>query len=119
MGPDSVPSRALRSCADQLAEVLTNIFNLSLLQAKVPTCFKKTTIIPVPKKAHMTCLTDYHPVPLTSIIRKCFEKLVMAHINSSLPICLEPLQFAYRYNRSTEDAISLALHSSLEHLDNK
>eukprot|EP00061_Rhincodon_typus_P003690 g20723.t1 len=50
---------------------------------------------------------------------KCFKRLVMAHINSSLPTCLNPLQFAYRHNRSTEDAISLALHSSLEHLDNK
>eukprot|EP00061_Rhincodon_typus_P012173 g37742.t1 len=27
--------------------------------------------------------------------------------------------FAYRHNRPTEDAIPLALHSSLEHLDNK
>eukprot|EP00061_Rhincodon_typus_P003049 g19157.t1 len=50
---------------------------------------------------------------------KCFERLVMAHINSSLPACLDPLQFAYRHNRSTVAAISLALHSSLEHLDNK
>eukprot|EP00061_Rhincodon_typus_P015432 g43101.t1 len=45
-GPDSVPSQALRSCVDQLAEVFTNIFNLFLLQAEVPTCFKKTIIIP-------------------------------------------------------------------------
>eukprot|EP00061_Rhincodon_typus_P003781 g20944.t1 len=50
---------------------------------------------------------------------KCFEKLVMAHINSSLPACLNSLQFAYRRNRSTVDAISLAQHSSLEHLDIK
>eukprot|EP00061_Rhincodon_typus_P000864 g13031.t1 len=63
------------------------------------------------------CLNDYHPVALTSLIMKCFEKLVMAHINSSLPACLSPLQFAYRRNRSTVDAISLALHLSLEHLD--
>eukprot|EP00061_Rhincodon_typus_P004640 g23071.t1 len=32
---------------------------------------------------------------------KCSERLVMAHINSCLPACLDPLQFAYRYNRST------------------
>ena len=32
---------------------------------------------------------------------------------------LDPLQFAYRHNRSTANAISLALHSILEHLDNK
>eukprot|EP00061_Rhincodon_typus_P006747 g27725.t1 len=98
MGPDSVPGRAIRSCADQLAEVFTNIFNISLLQAKVPTSFKKTTIILVAKKAHVVCLNDYHSVALTSIIRKSFEKLVMAHINSSLPACLDPLQFAYRCN---------------------
>eukprot|EP00061_Rhincodon_typus_P014196 g41075.t1 len=45
--------------------------------------------------------------------------LVMAHIYSSLPTYLIPLLFAYQHNRSREDAISLALHSSLEHLDNK
>eukprot|EP00061_Rhincodon_typus_P003520 g20281.t1 len=50
---------------------------------------------------------------------KCFERLVMAHINSSLPAQLDPLQFADQCNRSIADAISLALHSSLEHLDNK
>eukprot|EP00061_Rhincodon_typus_P007196 g28636.t1 len=42
MGLDGVPGQALRSCVDQLAELFTDIFNLSLLQAKVPTCFKKT-----------------------------------------------------------------------------
>eukprot|EP00061_Rhincodon_typus_P015483 g43187.t1 len=52
MGLDRVPSHALRSCADQLAEVFADIFNFSLLQAKVPNSFKKTTIIPVPKKTH-------------------------------------------------------------------
>eukprot|EP00061_Rhincodon_typus_P001615 g15280.t1 len=49
-GPDGVPGQALRSCVDQLAEGFTDIFSLSLLQ--VSTCFKKTTIIPVPKKTH-------------------------------------------------------------------
>eukprot|EP00061_Rhincodon_typus_P008526 g31216.t1 len=43
----------------------------------------------------------------------------MAHINSSLPTCLNPLQFAYHRNRSTADAISVSPHSSLEYLDNK
>eukprot|EP00061_Rhincodon_typus_P003908 g21271.t1 len=119
MGRDRVSGRALRSCADQMAEVFTNILNLSLLQAECPTCFKKTTIIPVPKKAHATCLNDYCPVALISIIMKCFERLVMTHTNSSLPACLNTLQFAYRCNRSTEYAISLALHSFLEYLDNK
>eukprot|EP00061_Rhincodon_typus_P008527 g31217.t1 len=67
----------------------------------------------------LTSLNDYCPIALTSIIMKCFKRLVMAHITSSLPTCLDSLQFAYQHTRSAADAISLVLHSSLEHLDNK
>ena len=74
-GPDGVPGRALRSCADQLAGVF---FNISLQQSEVPICFKKMTIIPVPKKNQAACVNDYRPVALTSIIMKYFERLVMA-----------------------------------------
>eukprot|EP00061_Rhincodon_typus_P010859 g35458.t1 len=45
-GPGGVPGRAFKSCVGQLVEVFTSIFNLSLLPAKVTTCFKKITIIP-------------------------------------------------------------------------
>jgi hypothetical protein len=48
---------------------------------------------------------------------KCFERQVMAHINTISPETLDPLQFAYRSNRSTEDAISIALHTAHSHLD--
>ena len=56
-GPDGIPSRVLRACADQLVGVFTDIFNLSLCQSAVPTCFKMATIVPVPKKAKVTELT--------------------------------------------------------------
>ncbi|CDQ58637.1 unnamed protein product [Oncorhynchus mykiss] len=115
-GPDGIPSRALRACADQLAGVFTDIFNQSLSQSVVPTCFKRATIVPVPKKAK---LNDYRPVALTSIIMKCFERLLKDHITSTLPDTLDPLQFAYRPNRSTDDAISTTLHTALTHLDKR
>jgi hypothetical protein len=50
---------------------------------------------------------------------KCFERLVMAQINTSIPETLDPLQFAYRPNRSTDDAISIALHTALTHLEKR
>ncbi len=49
-GPDNIPGRVLKDCAEQLTDVLTDIFNTSLSQAVIPTCLKSTTIIPVPKK---------------------------------------------------------------------
>jgi hypothetical protein len=50
---------------------------------------------------------------------KCFEKLVMAHINTIISEALDPLQFAYCSNRSTDDAISFAIPTALSHLDKR
>ena len=60
------------------------------------------TIVPVPKNAKITELNDYCTLALTSAIMKCFERLVKDNITSTLPATLDPLQFAYRPNRSTE-----------------
>ena len=54
-------------------------------------------------------LNDYRPVALTSVIMKGFERLVKDHITSTLPDTLDPLQFAYRPNRSTDKAIAITL----------
>ena len=43
----------------------------------------------------------------------------MAHINTTIPETLDPLQFAKQTNRSTDDAISIALHTALSHLDKR
>ena len=91
-GPGNIPGRVLRECADQLAQVLTDIFNTSLEQTFVQSCFKSTTIIPVPKKSTITCLNDYRPVALTPIMMRCFERLVQDHIITTLPPGLDPYQ---------------------------
>ncbi len=90
-GPDNIPGRALRACATELADVLTSIFNLSLSQSTVPTCFKTTTIVPLPKKSPPNCLNDYRPVAFTPIIANCFERVVLANIQSCMPDTLDPL----------------------------
>ena len=46
-----VVSLVHRACTDQLAGVFKDILNLSLSQSVVHTCFKRATIVPVPKKA--------------------------------------------------------------------
>jgi hypothetical protein len=50
---------------------------------------------------------------------KCFERLIMAQINTIIPDTRDPLQFAYRSNRSTDDAISIAFQTALSHLDKR
>ncbi|KAI3358974.1 hypothetical protein L3Q82_015359 [Scortum barcoo] len=91
-GPDKVSGRTLKLCADQLAGVFLDIFNLSLQLATVPVSLK------------------------TSIIVPCFERIVLKHLKDIIPAGLDQYQFAYRENRSTEDAVSIALHTALTHL---
>ncbi|KAK1806482.1 hypothetical protein P4O66_004990 [Electrophorus voltai] len=80
----------------------------------IPSSFKRSTIFPIANKPRPSGLNDYRPVALTSVVMKCFEKLVRDFITSSLP---DPLQFAYRHNRSTDDATAHLLHTTLTHLD--
>jgi hypothetical protein len=65
VGPNGLPGHILKACMDQLASVFTDVFNLSLTESVIPTCFKQTTIVSVPKKVKVTCLNDYCPVALS------------------------------------------------------
>ncbi|MCJ8749343.1 hypothetical protein PDJAM_G00175160 [Pangasius djambal] len=97
-GPDGVSPACLKACAVQLSSIFTLIFNRSLELCEVPSCFKRSTIIPVPKKPKITGLIE------------SFERLVLAYLK-------DPLQFAYRANRSVDDAVNMRLHYILQHLD--
>lgn len=99
-------------CAHELADVVTDIFSLSLLLSVVPSSFKRTTIIPKTMTHNVNFLNDCCPQALTSIVMKCFESIVKAHITSSLPATLDPFQFAYRPADS-----NITLHTAISHLD--
>ena len=46
-------------CADKLASVFTDVFNLSLSESVIPKCFKQTTIVPVPKNTNVTPVSSH------------------------------------------------------------
>ncbi|KAI4878032.1 hypothetical protein NFI96_008451 [Prochilodus magdalenae] len=73
--------------------------------------------IRIPKKSQPACLNDFRPVALTSVVMKCFERIIRDFITSLLPVSIDPLQFTYRRNRFTDDAITYLLHTTLSHLD--
>ena len=117
-GPDNISPCLLKLFADQLSGVFTDIFNVSLSQCKLTHCFKKSTIIPVPKKCTASCLNDYRPVALTFVVIKTLERLVLQFLKSIIDPLLDQFKFAYRNNRSVGDAVALGLCYVLQHLDN-
>ena len=115
--PDNISPCLLKLCADQLSGVFTNIFNVSLSNCEIPHCFNKSTIIPVPNKSTASCLNDYRPVVLTSVVKKTLERLVLQFLKSIIDPLLDQFQVAYRNNRSVDDAVALGLFYVLQHLD--
>ena len=117
VGPDRIGGRLLKNCADQLAYVFSLLFSWSLRDCVVPSLWKSSIISPVPKSRAPKELNDFRPVALTSIVMKCFERLVLRTIQTQTKHALDPLQFAYKANRSTDDATLTLLHNAYTHLD--
>ena len=115
-GPDGLKGRTLKNCATQLGKVFTLIFQLFWDSHVMPRSWKTSTIIPVPKKATPLQLNDYHPVALTPIIAKCFEKVVSKHLKFDVHQ-LDPFQFAYKASRGVEDVSLTLLNLITQHLE--
>ncbi len=116
-GPGGVLTICLKSWADHLDPIFTQIFNRSLELCKVPSCLKRSTIIPVPKKPKISGLNDYRPVAVMSVAMKSFERLVLAYLKDTFRPLMISLQFAYRANRSVNNAVNMGLHFILQYLD--
>ena len=90
---------------------------MSLKNHYIPKIWKLSEVIPVPKKPNFSAMNDLRPVALTSIIMKCFERLVLSCLKTSIKSSLDPLQFAYREKRNVEDAVILFVDNVLKHLE--
>ena len=74
-GPDSIPAFILKAAADQLAPILTRLYQTSLDCGEVPTEWKDAWIVPVFKKGDKHKPANYRPVSLTSITCKLLEPI--------------------------------------------
>ena len=117
-GPDGICGRLLHSCSQELAEAWCPIYQKSLDSSIVPSTWKDSVIIPVPKKASCKENNDYRPVALTSVIMKCFEKIIINFLKAAVGCSLDTFQFAYRSNRGIEDAVLALDYFLLKHLEN-
>ena len=64
-------------------------------------------------------MNDLRPIALTSVAFKSCERLVLPQLKSIVKDCMDPFQFAYKSDRSCEDAILSIIDSVTSHLDPK
>ena len=74
-GPDNMYPRVLMEVAEQVSEMLTDIFNSSLESGQVPEDLRVANVTTLLKKGSREELGNYRPVSLTSVLRKVLETL--------------------------------------------
>uniref|UniRef100_A0A1A8LS20 Reverse transcriptase domain-containing protein n=3 Tax=Nothobranchius TaxID=28779 RepID=A0A1A8LS20_9TELE len=116
-GPDAICGRTLHHCANQLSGVFSRLFQTCVDVGQIPSLWKTSTIIPIPKSSTSKELSDFRPVALTSLVMKTFEKILKSEILSLTEGRLDPLQFAYQQNKGVEDAVLCVLNMVYRHLD--
>jgi hypothetical protein len=117
-GPDSYPSWVLFEFADTLSEPITKIFNESLKLGFVPLCFKKATIIPIPKAGCST--PEFRPISLLPHLAKVLEGIVIDHwLRPKILPSLGNDQYAFTGNvgGGTTNALLQVNNTVLKHLD--
>ena len=68
----------LRAAAEELAPMLSRLYQFSLDTGQVPTELKKENIVPLFKKGPKHLPSIYRPVSLTSVVCKCLNASFIA-----------------------------------------
>ena len=120
-GPDMIPARLLKECAEDLAPILTIIFSKSLQTGIVPDDWKTANVSAVFKKGQRYDPANYRPVSLTCLCCKMLEHIivsnVMKHVDSNK--ILTDCQHGFRARRSCETQLVTLLHDLASTLDQK
>ena len=120
-GYDDISNIIIKHSALFILSPITFIFNTALKTGVFPERLKYAIVKPILKKGDPTSISSYRPISLLSVFSKVFEKLIYVRIQKHLIIndVLNPHQFGFRANYSTEYAMFTFTNAVLEALNNK
>ena len=117
-GSDNIPTRLLIMVAEEIAPMLTTIFQTSLDTATVPSDWREAMITPLYKKGPHNIPANYRPVSLTSVVSKMLEHIIfsstMKHLYSHK--ILTPSQHGFRSKRSCETQLIATIQGIAKNL---
>ena len=118
---DPVPTILLKDCAFTFAPIISQIVNLSIDQATVPSVLKTALIRPLLKKPSLDheCLKNYRPVCNLPFLFKILERVVFSRLSDYLLEynLFDPSQSAYRPHHSVETLLINVSSFILQEMD--
>lgn len=95
LGPDRLTSLHLKFFGPLGISYLTRLYNLFFAHADIPTLWKQSNIVPIPKPGKPAGLsTSYRPICLLSPCVKVLERLLVPFVTEASPSA--PTQHGYK-----------------------
>ena len=97
-GPDKISPLFLKNTANEIALMLTDLFQQSLTQGTLPSAWKHAYVSPIFKKGNKSDPKNYRPISLTSLICKMMEHILVSQIMKHLQSynILSEVQYGFR-----------------------
>ena len=120
-GPDQVPARLLKELADEIAPLLTIIFEKFLAYGETPHIWLSANVTAIFKKGDRFKASNYRSVSLTCLSCKVLEHIVVSNIMRHLDQqnILTDSQHGFRARRSCETQLISLIHELASSLDKK
>ena len=89
-GPDGISIKMLKYTATSVAPSLAKLFNISIKLGHFPTCWKTSSVVPIPKSSQHNEGANYRPISLLSVVSKLLERhihqVITIHLNENRPL---------------------------------
>lgn len=101
-------------CGGELTcQLISELFKIFIEVKLVPQSWKRSIVVPVPKKGDLCLIKNYRPISLTEPLRKIFEHCMLRYINESAgPSFLT--QGGFRTNHCCNDMIVVLQEAMLK-----
>ena len=106
VGPDGIPTEALKSGAKTSVDMLHSLFGKIWEQGNIPIEWKEAHIVKIPKKGNLADCNNYRGISLLSIPGKVLSRVILERIKVAVNEHLRDEQAGFRQNRSCSDQIT-------------
>ena len=118
-GPDDISAKMLKNTAPCIGSSITKLFNQFLTAGKIPSQWKESIVIPIPKSDNHNTPTNYRPISLLSILSKLLERnvhrVILDHLDEHYP--LSNRQWGFTEGRGTVTSLITTTHDWLYNLN--
>jgi hypothetical protein len=119
-GPDRIPNKAVKLAIELNPGAFVDLYNLCLKECRFPDRWKvqKLVLLPKPNKQNGDP-ASFRPICLIDTAGKLLEKILATRLNWAIGEAgdLSPMQFGFRKQRSTLDAIATVVDIAAKALE--